>query len=364
MKILIIGDFDLDGTGAATVIKWYHQCNSFLKPKIDVLFPDRKELNDNFSDPDWVTRIYKKYDLVYLCDTGLNTEEGNKYLGTILAPKIIYFDHHETNLKNQEEYVKNFKGFYVKEGARCTAKIAYDVLLKEFEDPGSVWKTRKYNKFLKIKEFAHLVNDFDMWIRKYPRSTQLSDVVTELGPRVAHEELVKICLTPNEDTDLTAKAWKRSENFKNISRELGRDTLVKHRNYKVPFYSAVIDGYQSEVGSDLVHPRGMIALFNIKTKTISLRIGADYSGMKYGRNKTINCLDFAELFGGGGHPMAAGIGSTGSNLILKEMSRTMGQFLLEEEKNERSRKRTGGSAADRGGPESNSGSSKRDSDKS
>ncbi len=363
MKILIIADTDLDGTGTAAIIKWYYQCKSFWKPKVDVCFPDRGELNENFADPNWATRIYKKYDLIYLCDTGLDSEEANKYLGTILAPKTIYFDHHESNFKRQEEYVKNFKGFYVKEGARCSAKIAYDVLLKEFEDPGSIWKTRKWRDFQKIKEFAHLVNDYDMWIRKYIRSTQLADVVTEIGPYDAHEEFVKICLKPNEDSDITFKAWQRAKFTKDKSRELGEATLVKHRNYKVPFYTAIIDGYQSEVGSDLVHSRGMIAVFNIRTKSVSFRIGSDFSGMKYSRNKTLDCLDFAELFGGGGHPMAAGVGPANTEVILKEMARSMGHFLLEEEKNERQRKRGSGSAAKRSGPEPDSDVGKRDPDK-
>ena len=82
--------------------------------------------------------------------------------------------------------------------------------------------------------------------------------------------------------------------------------MVKHRNYKAPFYTAVIDGFKSEVGSALVHPKGMIAVFDIESRTVSFRIGSEFSGMKYNRNTSLNCLDFAELFNGGGHPQAAG----------------------------------------------------------
>lgn len=360
MKIMIIGDTDIDGTGAATIIKWYHECKNvrILQPKIDVYFPNRTELNTKFDDEGWVKSIHAKYDLIYLCDTGLESKEGNKNLGTILAPKTIYFDHHESNFKRQEQYIKNFKGFYVKEGARCTAKIAYDVLLKEFEDPGSIWMTRKWRNFQKIKEFAHLVNDIDMWVRKYPRSTQLADVVTELGPYEAHDEFLEIALSPIQDTPVTLAAWEKAEHTKSVSRELGEATLVKHRNYKVPFYTAIINGYQSEVASNLVHPKGMIAVFNLVTKAVSFRVGSEFSGMKYSRNKNLNCLDFAELFGGGGHPMAAGISPEATKGILKEMARSMGQFLLEEEKNERQRKRGSGSTAERGGSKPDSNGSK------
>ncbi len=342
--VLIIGDTDVDGTGAAAIIRWYYQSKYLfpqLRPKIKVWFPERTVLNERFADATWVRSVAHDNDLIYLCDTGLNTEEGNKNLGEILAPKTIYFDHHQTNFDRQEQYIKNYKGFYVKEGARCTAKIAFDTLLKEFDVPQSFLATRRYRKFVKIKEFAQLVNDIDMWIRKYARSTELADVVNALGPDRAYEEFTKICLTPGINTEVTKDAIAAVRHRKEASLKLGKSTLVKHKNYKVPFYTAIINGFQSEVGSELVHPRGMIACYNLDANAISFRIGSDYSGMKYSRNTTISCLDFAELFGGGGHPQAAGISPSEATKVLKVMSKEMGRFLLEEEKNGRVQRRSG-----------------------
>lgn len=350
MDILIIADTDIDGTGAATIIRWYYQSKHlFWRPKIKVWFPDRTVLNERFADETWVRGAAHDNDLIYLCDTGPNSEEGNRFLGEILAPQTIYFDHHQTNYDRQEPYIKNYKGFFVKEGARCTAKIAFDTFLKEFDVPHSFIATRRYRKFVKIKEFAQLVNDIDMWIRKYPRSTELNDVVDALGPYKAHEEFNKICLAPGTNTETMREGITQVRYKKEASLALGKATLVKHRSYKVPFYTAVIDGFQSEVASELVHPRGMIACFNIDTKAISFRIGSEYSGMKYNRNTKINCLDFAELFGGGGHPQAAGISPTEATNILKVLSRELGRYLLEEEKNGRQPKRRAGSSAKRAG---------------
>ena len=151
---------------------------------------------------------------------------------------------------------------------------------------------------------------------------------------------------------------------KKASLELGRATLVKHRNYKVPFYTAIIDDFQSEVASELVHPKGMIACYNVNANTISFRIGSDYSGMKYSRNTIISCLDFAELFGGGGHPQAAGISPSEAAKILKVMSKEMGCFLLEEEKNDRDSKRRSRSSAKRDKNRDDPSGGERDSDKS
>ena len=364
--VLIIGDTDVDGTGAATIIRWYYQSKYLfpqLRPKIKVWFPDRTVLNERFADATWVRSVAHDSDLIYLCDTGLNIEEGNKNLGEILASKTIYFDHHQTNFDRQEQYIKNYKGFYVKEGARCTAKIAFDTLLKEFDVPHSFLATRRYRKFVKIKEFAQLVNDIDMWIRKYARSTELADVVSALGPNKAHEEFNKVCLTPGINTEAMKEALATVRHHKEASLKLGQSTLVKHKNYKVPFYTAIINGYQSEVASDLVHPRGMIACYNLDTNTISFRIGSEYSGMKYSRNTKISCLDFAELFGGGGHPQAAGISPSEAAKILKVMSKEMGRFLLEEEKNGRVQRRSG-SPTDRSKAGKDASGSERNPDKS
>jgi oligoribonuclease NrnB/cAMP/cGMP phosphodiesterase (DHH superfamily) len=369
VKILVIADTDIDGAGTATIIRWYYQSKYLLlRPKITVMFPEREVLNEKFADETWVRGLVHDYDIVYLCDTGLNTNEGNKNLGEILAPMTIYLDHHQTNYDRQEKYIKNFKGFHVKEGARCSAKIAFDTFLKEFDVPQSFLATRRYRKFVKIKEFAQLINDFDMWIRKYPRSTVLNDIVAAMGPQRAYEEFVKICLTPGVNTEVMKDAITRVRYKKLASLELGKATLVKHRNYKVPFYTAIIAGFKSEVGSALVHPKGMVAVFDIESRTVSFRIGSEYSGMKYSRNTALNCLDFAELFGGGGHPQAAGIPSGEAVKVLKNMSREMGRFLLEEEKNERQRKRGngngGGDSANRAGNPKNTPSGQRGPDKS
>lgn len=348
MQVLIIADTDVDGAGSAAIIRWYYQSKYlFRRPKIKVWFPDRTVLNERFADEAWVRGVARDNDLIYLCDTGLNSEEGNKNLGEMLAPQTIYFDHHQTNYDRQEKYIKNFKGFHVKEGARCTAKIVFDTFLKEFDVPHSFLATRRYRKFVKIKEFAHLVNDIDMWIRKYPRSTVLNDVVTALGPQRAYEEFIKICLVPGTNTEVMKDAITRVRYKKEASLELGKVTLVKHRNYKAPFYTAIIDGFQSEVAAELVHPKGMIAAYNVDTRCISFRIGSEYSGMKYNRNTKLNCLDFAELFGGGGHPQAAGMSPSETTQVLKLMSREMGRFLLEEEKNDRACKRGNGSSTKR-----------------
>ncbi|KKK95188.1 hypothetical protein LCGC14_2675320 [marine sediment metagenome] len=367
MGILIIGDTDIDGTGAATIIRWYYQSKYLfpqLRPKIKVWFPERTVLNERFADATWVRSVFHDNDLIYLCDTGPNSEEGNRNLGEILAPKTIYFDHHQSNYDRQEKYIKNFKGFYVKEGARCTAKITFDTFLKEFDVPHSFLATRRYRRFVRIKEFAQLINDIDLWIRKYPRSTELNDVVNALGPMRAYEEFNKICLTPGTNTEVTKDAIAAVRHKKKASLELGQATLVKHRNYKVPFYTAIINGFRTEVASELVHPKGMIACYNLDANTISFRIGSDYSGMKYSRNTTLSCLDFAEIFGGGGHPYAAGISPSEAFKVLKVMSKEMGRFLLEEEKNDRESKRGSRSSTKRDKNRDYSGSSERDFNKS
>lgn len=329
MRILVVADSDIDGTGAATIVWWYYECSTgrLSRPRIDFSFPYREKLNEMAENTLEMERIAKQYDLIYLCDTGVNSPKANENLGYSWAPKTIYIDHHETNVVRQERFKDRYVGFHVVEGSRCSAKIAYDVLYREL----SLKNEKKAEKFAQIKEFADLVNDIDMWVRDYPRSSELADFVDAVKDKqLAFENLKQICLSPNKNTDFMFETLVRVNEEKMQSIALARNTLVKHEGYKCPFYTAFVDGYQSEAAAEVVHPKGIVAVYNIRSGTLSLRLGRELSGMKfYKHGDNISCLEFAELFGGGGHPQAAGISKKEMTPLLKAMSKALGAFMLE-----------------------------------
>jgi oligoribonuclease NrnB/cAMP/cGMP phosphodiesterase (DHH superfamily) len=334
MRILVIADTDLDGTGAATIITKYHEiCSrpSKLTPwasnrdTVEVHFPSREQLNEEFADEDWVRHVEGKYDLIYLCDTGLNTKAGNVNLGTILAPKTIYFDHHETNLNNQKEYASDYKGFHVVEGERCTAKIAFDVL------HGRLASGPKGEEFRKLKKFAGLINDLDLWYRMFPRSTELGDYVAMVGSEAAYPKLLKIAADPDRNVDDMEEVLSRVSREKESSLALAKATLVKHKGYKTPFHTCFVDDWASWVSGEICPKTGMLTMLDVRRKTLSFRVGSKYIGTEWhdAKEPKPNCIDIAGPLGGGGHPQAAGVSTTESRAIFKKLSQRLGELLLE-----------------------------------
>ncbi|MBD3261964.1 MAG: hypothetical protein GF334_09940 [Candidatus Altiarchaeales archaeon] len=333
MSILIIADTDFDGSGAATIITKFHEVLSGgaeETPNIEVFFPERQYLNRIFEDEDWVKDVFKRYDKIYLCDTGLNSDKGNENLGNILAPKVIYFDHHTTNYENQKDYQHNYAGFHVKEGPDCTAKIAFDVLCRRLIEVD----VKKSNEFYKLEYFASLVNDIDMWYRKMPRSLELSDYVSYVGPLDAYNTFQEICYNPDENTPEITEALEKVSEEKESSLDLAKATLVEHTGYKTSFHSCIVDGWASWVAGEICPQDGLLAMFDLSNGSLSFRLGSNYVGMKWheAEGTKPDCLDFAKPLGGGGHPQAAGVSAREVFPIFKELSRGLGEVLLEDYK--------------------------------
>jgi hypothetical protein len=338
MRVLVIADTDLDGTGAAAIITKYHRLfakRSKMPPfrmqerdVVEVYFPDRVTLNREFENRKLIQSIHDKYDLIYLCDTGLNSPEGNKNLGEILAPKTIYFDHHATNLDRQQEYADRYKGFYIEEGARCTAKIAFDTLRHFLTVDGTV---NQLKEFKKLQKFALLVNDLDLWYRKILRSTELADYEAIVGPEKGYAAWLEIAENPDSNTADMVEVLETVKKQKERSLALARATLVKHKGYKTPFHTCLVDDWASWVSGEICPKTGMLAMFDISRKSLSFRVGSKYIGTEWhdAKEPKPNCLHFAEVLGGGGHPQAAGVSTGEASPIFKELSRRLGELLLE-----------------------------------
>jgi oligoribonuclease NrnB/cAMP/cGMP phosphodiesterase (DHH superfamily) len=313
MRVLVIADTDLDGVGSAALIDLYY--NIIGGATVEAYFPNRNRLNEQFGDDRIVKKWAVEYDLVYLCDTGLDDPDSYRNLGRILGPKTTYFDHHQSNHEKSEVYAGNFLGYHVMEGDRCTAKIVYDTILAS----GSLLKG-ECERFKEAEEFVTLVNDLDFWLLEYSRSLELGDVVAVLGPDRAFMELKECVTNAYHNSPVMQEAIETARMRKSKSFRLAKETLVKHEGYKVPLYTAMCRGHASEVSHHLVHSRGLIILYDTVSGTMCARRGTKAAG-------DANCLDFAGLFGGGGHPFAAGFPA---ERILKQMSRTMGQYMIEE----------------------------------
>lgn len=334
-KVLIIADNDLDGTGSAVIVtKFVEMFNTSMIPfkkahQVDVLFPSRQELDDLFSDQSWCREAAEKYNHIYLCDTCPNSSKAHENIGMILAPKMTVFDHHATNYDRLYPYKARFTGvngggFHIEEGERCSAKITFDTL------KGTLYSTPA-DKFNVFKKFAGLVNDLDLWYRMFPRSSELGDYVASVGAAKAYHTLLKIAHDPDKNVDDMEEVISNVAKEKARSLELAKKTLVKHKGYKTPFHTCLVDDWSSWVAGEICPKSGMIAMFDVRKKSLSFRVGSNFAGTAWhkAKGKKPNCLDFAEPLGGGGHPQAAGVSTAESCAIFKELSRRMGELLLE-----------------------------------
>lgn len=338
MRILVIADSDLDGTGSATIVTKYHELfterswKSFFRSKprdtVYASFPDRLWLNTKFEDPVWVRKCVEYYDLIYICDIGVSTEKANKNLGQIMAPKVVYFDHHSTTLDKQSSYIDNYKSFNVIEGSRCSANIAYDILHEQLIELN---REDLVGRFKKLYSFSFLVNDLDMWHRTVKRSTELGDYVASVGARPAYETLLSVCEAPYKNIGNMSDTLQKVASQKEHSLSLAKATLVKHKGYKTPFHTCIVNDWASWVAGELCPKTGMLGMFDVKKASLSFRVGPNYIGDLWhsAKEPKPNCLDFAERLGGGGHPQAAGAGIGCLAPSLKHFSSQVGELLLE-----------------------------------
>jgi oligoribonuclease NrnB/cAMP/cGMP phosphodiesterase (DHH superfamily) len=335
MRILIVTDTDLDGVSSAIVISKYHELfdkSRWLrrKPQVDVVFPTREDLNVMFSNEELCNSFVAEYDRIYLCDTCPDGGDACHNIGTILADQMTIFDHHATTIERLRPYITRLSkippaGFQVFEDGRCSAKIAFDVLR------GSLYDTPAA-KLDVLRRLVDLTNDIDMWHRKFPRSTQLADYVCAVGAKKAYPVIRSIVENLARDVADMSAVLRSVREARQKSLSLAKATLVKHKGYKKPFYTCLVDDHASSVGSDLVANTGLIAMFDIGGKTLHFRLGPRFTGTAWHKatGQKPDCLDFAVPLGGGGHHHAAGVSTNEALPIFKELSRHLGELLLEE----------------------------------
>jgi len=334
MRVLIIADTDLDGTGSAVVITKFIETlcdgNSLFTEgfEVEVCFPAREDLDTIFNETN-CREMLKEYDRIYLCDTAPGSLDSCENIGTILASKIFIFDHHATNLQKLQPYAGNFASFnsgglYIIEGSRCSAKLAFDILKDTLSD-------QQAEKFSMLGRFVELVNDLDMWHREFPRSSELGDYVATVGPDFAYPILLQIAHNPDQNVDNMEEVVSQVLQKKEHSLELARATLVEHEGYTVPFHSCIVDNWASWVAGKICPASGMLVMFDIARKSLSFRVGSQYVGNNWhiSEGPKPNCLDFAEPLGGGGHPQAAGVDVGDLSPIFKKLSERLGELLLE-----------------------------------
>ena len=285
MKLLLSHIADLDGITPIILL-------NLLNEKFDYELFEVNELSEfilNKIDNDY----FDKYDQIYVTDLGITKKCADRIVNSKYNSKFKLFDHHEShdylNIYDFAKVVEEHNGF-----KECGTTLFYDYLLKEY-----VNDILKQNSVL---EFVELVRENDTWqyTELKEEAFNLNNLFSFYGRDVFIENYSQF-LKDNQkfyfnkiELTILESLNRQKQDYIEAMRD---KVIIKNiKGYNIGFvfaerYRSELGDYLAEVYYDTVD---FIAIINMSSH-ISFRGKKNY--------KPVN--KFAEIYGGGGHPLAA-----------------------------------------------------------
>lgn len=303
-KIKLFSHCDLDGIGCGVL-----GILAYGKENIDIEYCNYNDINEKVKE--YINnKKYLDYDITYITDISISKDLA-EYItnyhpkeykeGFNLSENFMLYDHHPTALNLNKYWWCNVEITLGSKEKTSGTRMFYDYL-KENGDLESYETT--YERSINLCDFVEIVRRYDTWQWKADNDLipkQWNDLFDIMGRkdfiesilyRLTHYDILGF-----SDFDLQLLKYRQRE-IDNYIESKDKELIIKdilgHR-------AGIIFGeqYHSEVGNRLseIHPElDFIIIINI-SKTISYR-NID--------NKINLGKDVAEIFGGGGHPNAAG----------------------------------------------------------
>ena len=223
----------------------------------------------------WITDICCDQDVLIECQKILRKKEGT--LGV--------YEHHQTRRWLQSlNPIADFELECVYDEGRCGSKIFYDVLVEKGHDL-SVYQ-----------DFIEATNDRDLWLNQNPQGETLAELHEVLGDEKYIQRFIKnpqVEFTPTEDILLNHLRGKKKAKINKLLEkiEIKRDEMGF--DYGVMFGEAP----SSDLLNEAIRRFNLeyALLVNLNTRRASIR----------GRGN-MDCADYAQKRGGGGHRCASG----------------------------------------------------------
>lgn len=279
MKVKLFTHTDLDGIGCAIVGK-------HVFTDIDVTYCDYNNVNQIIGD--YLTKKnFLDYDITFITDISMDRVKAdviNYYYES--GNKFVLLDHHAT-----AEWLNKFEWATVKslhqDGTKSSGtSMLYHYLSQPQELSTFVEKVRRYDTW----EWSTIYGDLE--------AKNLNDLFHLIG----RERFIERFLT-NQSIILTEAEQLLLETEQNkikayIRMKENNMTIIEIEGYKAGIVFA--EQYLSQLGNELAkkyNQLDFIAMINLGGKTVSFRGIKDHIDLG---------KDIARLFGGGGHPKAAG----------------------------------------------------------
>ncbi|MGG1679105.1 DHH family phosphoesterase [Neobacillus sp. NRS-1170] len=291
--VKLFTDIDLDGLGCGVIAK------IAFGDQADVSYCSYRILNQRVDG--FISNRENDKEEMYITDLAVNIEVEKKLADRFkLGRHIQMIDHHVTAMHFNEYSWACVKAEYDTGKKTCATSLFYDFLVER----------GKLERNKALEEFIDLVRQYDTWEwdeNDNIKAKRLNDLFYIRNREQFEEEMLKR-LTENKDTfDLT-----ETENMlldieeQKINRYIQSKSRQMVQTFVDDYCVGIVhaEQYLSELGNALnnLYPYfDMIALLNVGGKKMGFRTIHD----------EVNVAEFAQKYGGGGHPKASGADLTG-----------------------------------------------------
>lgn len=279
---------DLDGLGCGLIAKMA------FGEKANVFYCSYRNLNQRVES--YIKNPANNKEEVYITDLAVNELVEKKLQDRFKQGKHIQMiDHHVTAMHFNDYQWGRVTPEYPNGKKTCATSLFYDFLIEQ----------GKMERNIALEEFIDLVRQYDTWEwdeNNNVTAKRLNDLFYIMNREQFEEEMLKrltenpdsFQLTETENMILDIEDQKINRYIHSKSRQTVQ-TFVDH--YCVGVVHA--EQYLSELGNALnnIYPHlDMIVLLNVSGKKMGFRTIHD----------EVNVAEFAQRYGGGGHPKASG----------------------------------------------------------
>jgi len=228
--------------------------------------------------------VFETHDRVIIADVACDTETADLF-EKLYHGDITIIDHHKTalDLKDRDWCHINME--------KCGTFLLYDYLFENGEPDdhwGAVWN------------FAEMINDRDMWIRKDPKSDQLSLFANFFGQEKFVDMMtyrIRKCYPLMTDADLNVVKVLESKRDKYIEKHSEKPFFKELDGVKCAY--VFCSDHQSQLLQRVMERHDCDVAIGIKLNS--------FGGVASIRStEKVDATEIAKQFGGGGHARAAG----------------------------------------------------------
>jgi len=291
LHVVSHGPHCFDGVVAAVAVARFH--------------PDR-DVRVRFASNQEINRVLRELEPeageeLWITDISWNDPEADRHLAALIERRIPvhWFDHHRTAIERLKAggYRLDFATRVVRDDF-AASKLVYDFLAQRAADSESRGGPGAPSAFRSFAPVVAMADDNDRWLHRIPGSREMGLVVRAMPAGEAYRSLLEI---DSHLTDTPAMAAARARVTEELerNRRLAESTRNERAVGSVRLVAALCDGYAGEIADEWGRssPRSVFALFDVRSRSISLRRSPDLD---------FDLSKLAETLGGGGHPAAAG----------------------------------------------------------